>query len=332
MFTISFTPKTKREKQLLIVAGFLALFVIIAALYMLYGGSASRVILQRNHCRKEVAELEQKVANMALYKKQIADYIKRSLPPMGTMTENRYQKIVLDEASDAGFKNAQTFLISSKSSKKGSEYQAITIKLTGESSLESLTKLMRRFNEHDLLHLIKKLTVKPLEQSNRMSIEMTVEAIALDLAKTKLEIDPNYRTEESYLENLAKQVEEINNRAFFSAYRPPAPERSEPPERSRPRHRFTEAMYTFVSAVIEVNGVSQVWIEQRLKGNKLKLVVGDKFEVDGVECFIREINLHGVKIGAMVESEENENELEEMQYTVRVGKCIDDFDEGEEHL
>lgn len=324
--SISFIPKTKREKQLLIVAGFLAAFVAVAALYMLYGGAASKVIQQRNLRRKEVAELEQIADKGPLYKRQVADYIKRSLPPAGTTTSNRYMKIILDEAKDAGFTGTNVSLTSSKSP-KGSEFHTFVFKLTGEASLESLTKLIRRFNEYDLLHLIKALTIKPVEQSKRMTITMDVEAIALEQAKKKSTIDPNYHTEEAFLANLARQVKEVNDRAFFSAYRPPEPEkRPEDPGPKKPIS-YTEAMYTFVSAVIEVNGVSQVWIERRLKGDKLKLVVGDKLQIDGIECSVHRIELGKVTFSAMVEDEDDPNQLKEWRYAVRVGKCIDDFEE-----
>ena len=328
-FTIA-GPSTKREKQLLLAAGILAVTVMVPLLFSLYGGSSSAVFLQRNALRKEVETLEQTVEKGTALQRKLNDYVNRSLPPMGTTTRDKYLNLLYDQASDCGFKEvkvvSQTSTGSSTSkSAKSSEYQTFSYKLTGKASLGNLTKLLQRFYGAELLQLIKSLSIKPLDQSNNMDISMDIEAIALDTAKRTQPIELNPGSDATILETLEAQVLKVNERALFSMYRPPAPANQAPPAPVQPEQRFTEAMYTYVSAVLEVNGVYQVWIERRLKGDKLKLRIGDHLDVNGIDCVIRNITLDKITIAA-----KDEDQAEEELYSIRVGKCIDDFDVDED--
>ncbi|MGL6194775.1 MAG: hypothetical protein ACRC2T_08140, partial [Thermoguttaceae bacterium] len=76
------------------------------------------------------------------------------------------------------------------------------------------------------------------------------------------------------------------------------------------------AMFTIVKGFVEVNGVYQVWIERRLKGDRLVLHVGDHIEVDGVDCIVRNISFDKLII-----------EAEGSLYTVRNGKSFEDFED-----
>ena len=327
-FTIA-GPSTKREKQLLLVAGILAVSVMVPLLFSLYGGSSGTVFLQRNALRKEVETLEQTVEKKAAIQRKLDDYVNRSLPPMGTTTREKYLNMLYDQASDCGFKDVKVNSTASSGSStpktaKSSGYQTFSYKLTGKASLNSLTKLLQRFYGAELLQLIKSLSIKPLDQSNNMDISMDIEAIALDTAKRTPTIELNPGSNATILETLESQVLKINERALFSMYRPPAPANSAPPVPVQPEQEFTEAMYTYVSAILEVNGVYQVWIDRRLKGDKLKLRLGDHLDIDGIDCVIRDITLDKITIAA-----KEEDQAEEEFYSIRVGKCINDFDVDE---
>ncbi len=330
-FTIS-GPSTKREKQLLLVAGILALLVVIPLLFMLYGGSASAVIVQRNALRKEVAELEKAVEKKTTIQKKLADYTNKSLPPSGTSTRDKYLKILFDLGLDCGFQDLKVDSISGSTASssvrmgKSSGFQTFSFKLIGNASLENLTALLRRFYETDLLQMVRSLSIKPIDQSNKMGIVMEIEAIALDSAKRR-SIELNVDPDSAFVEALEQKAKLVNERSLFSVYRPPTPEKG-PEGPQQPEQQFTEAMYTFVSAVFEVNGVCQVWIDRRLKGDKLKLKIGDRFEIDGVDCTIREIDLNQITISLMTEGEDDK--MEETLMTVRVGKCFNDFEGSED--
>ena len=321
-FTIA-GPSSKREKQLLLAAGILAVLVMVPLLFSLYGGSSSTVFLQRNALRKEVETLEQTVEKKAALQRKLDDYVRRSLPPMGTTTREKYLNLLYDQASACGFQEVKVNSTTSTGSSapkaaKSSGYQTFSYKLTGKASLGSLTKLLQRFYGAELLQLVKSLSIKPLDQSNNMDISMDIEAIALDTAKRTPTIELNPGSNATILETLEAQVQKVNERALFSMYRPPAPVNRTPPTPAQPEQKFTEAMYTYVSAVLEVNGVYQVWIERRLKGDKLKLRIGDHLDINGIDCVIRDITLDKITIAAMLEGDEDPTQEE--LYSIRVGK------------
>ena len=327
---------TKREKQLLLVTGVLAFLVLIPFLYSLYGGESSRLLVQRNALRKEVQELEQSVQKKAEIEKKLTDYVNQSLPPLAT-TRDRYLNRISDLASQAGFQNVR--LVNSNASGtsstaasrtnragSGSGFQTFSYKLTGTASLEGLTSLLREFYGAELLQLIRSVSIRPLDQSNRMEISMDIEAIALEIAKRQTAIPWNVNTDEDFGQTLNDQVHRINERALFSVYRPPTLETPTPPPPVE-EPLYTEAMHTIVSFVSDVNGVYEVWLDRRLKGDMLKLRIGDRFEVDGLDCFIREASLDRITIGAMIEGEE-EGDFQEERFSIRVGKSINDFEDS----
>jgi hypothetical protein len=65
----------------------------------------------------------------------------------------------------------------------------------------------------------------------------------------------------------------------------PPPPPVEPPRKLA----FDDAKFTVLSAVIDVSGTGQIWLNVRPKGQTLKLGVGDKFEVGSVKGVITEI-------------------------------------------
>ncbi|MCL2303858.1 MAG: hypothetical protein FWC43_00790 [Planctomycetaceae bacterium] len=319
---------TKREKQLLLIAGVLAFLVLIPLLYSLYGGTSSRVFQQRNVLREEVRKLEQAVEKKAEIRKKLADYVSQSLP-QGAMIGERYSNHISDLARQSGFQNLRLTSSSPGASSaaasrtnRSSGFQTFSYKLTGNASLEELTSLLREFYGAELLQLIRSLSIRPLDQSNRMEISMDIEAIALDSARRQTTIPWLPNPDEDFQQILSDQVRQINERALFSVYRPPVQERPADPPPKLPDQKYTEAMHTYVAFISDVNGVYRVQLDRRLKGDKLWLGVDDRFEMDGVDCAIREIHFDRITIGLI----EEDDSVEETRFSIRLGKCINDFE------
>ena len=326
---------TKREKQLLLIAGVLASLVLVPLLYSLYGGTSARVFQQRKVLREEVQKLEQAVEKKVEIQKKLADYVNQSLP-QGALIREKYSTLISDLAKQAGFQNLKLSSSSSGAStgvasrtSRSSGYQTFSYKLTGTASLEQLTTLLREFYGVELLHLIRSLSIRPLDQSNRMEISMDIEAIVLDSARRQSTIPWLSNPDEGFQQTLADRVRQVNERALFSAYRPPPPPQRveiEPPVIPPEPPIFTEAMHTIVSFISDVNGFYEVQIDRRLKGDKLRLRVGDRITVDGTDCIVREIRFDRITIG-IVDEEDGADPAEEMLLTIRLGKSFNDFDE-----
>jgi len=324
---------TKREKQLLLIAGVLASLVLVPLLYSLYGGTSARVFQQRKVLREEVQKLEQAVEKKVEIQKKLADYVNQSLP-QGALIREKYSTLISDLAKQAGFQNLKLSSSSSGAStgvasrtSRSSGYQTFSYKLTGTASLEQLTTLLREFYGVELLHLIRSLSIRPLDQSNRMEISMDIEAIVLDSARRQSTIPWLSNPDEGFQQTLADRVRQVNERALFSVYRPPAqPRPPDPPPPDPKPVLFTEAMHTIVSFISDVNGFYEVQIDRRLKGDKLRLRVGDRITVDGTDCIVREIRFDRITIG-IVDEEDGADPAEEMLLTIRLGKSFNDFDE-----
>ena len=317
-FSLS-TPSTKREKQLLLIAGILAFLVVVPLLYSLYGGTSATVFVKRNALRNEVKELEKTVQKKEAIQKKLTEYLSQSLPPM-VQTRDKYMQRLDALAKECGFQNSNVNPVAATRSSKSSGYQPFSYKLTGTVSLEGLTNLLKQVYEAEVLQLIKTIAIKPVDQSNRMDITMDIEAIALDSAKKSSTINWSINSDEDFQQLLGDQVRRVNERALFSVYKPPAPEQVAPPPPKEPD--FTEAMHTFVNTIVDVNGVYEVWLDRRLKGDRLKLKVGDHFVLDGVDCVLKDIMFDRITIEAAGE----EGDDEETRFSVRMGKCFNDFE------
>jgi len=324
---------TKREKQLMLIAGTLAFLVLVPLLYSLYGGSSSKVFAQRNLLRKEVAELQQAVRNKEANQKKLEVYMDQSLPLLGNWatTRDRYQIRLGNLMRDNGFQDSNVTVNratsqtpTTRSNRNG--FQTFSYRLRGTASLEALTNLLREFYAAEFLHIIKSLSITPVEQSNRMTISMEVEAIALDNAKRQTNIAWNPSEDTDFQQLLGDYVRQVNDRALFSVYRPPTPPTPPPtPPPPPPEYVFTEAMHTIVGFIGDVNGVYEVHLDRQLKGDKLRLKVGDRFTVDGIECVIREIRFDRITIGAI---DDESDPPQEDRFSIRMGKSINDFEES----
>lgn len=324
------SKSSDREKKLLIIAGIMLIVIVLPMLYSMYSGT-SGVFARRNALREKVAELERTVERGRLYARRLDEYAAKSLPPRGDQARDWYKKWLLDQAVKSGFQNVKVEnLSSSKPNKKNPEIQNFSFRLTGESSLHGLTDLLYDFYGAQHAQLIKTLTLRALEESNKLSVSMDIESFSLDREKHNKGFEMNPISDSAKLEYLRALAQEVNNRALFSAYSPPPGEGPPPAPPQETQQKFTDAMYTYISAVVEINGKYQVWIDRRLKGDQLRLFIGDHIDVNGYDCIIREIDLRKIVIETKVENEEDGSLMDDVQFTIRVGRCIDDFEEEEE--
>lgn len=331
--TTNTSGTSSREKKLMIVAGIMLVIIVIPMLLSFYGGSASLSRAQRNALRDEVETLETKAGSLTMYEKQLRKYMDRSLPPQGEASKDWYRKWLYNQAVKHHFQNVDATDNSSGIARGGSAkasklgYQTYAFKLGGETSLANLSAFLGDFYKADHLHLIKSLSINSQNQSENLKITMNVETIALDSNTKKVDfadLQMKYAEDPILLAQLDTAKSHINDRKLFSIFQPPQPPNLAPPAPVENEQDFTDAMYTYVTAVIEINGVYQVWINQRLKDRTLRLFVGDKFDVGGTECIVREIHFNKVVVGAIVKDGDS---VEEMPLTIRTGKSFEDCEE-----
>lgn len=71
---------------------------------------------------------------------------------------------------------------------------------------------------------------------------------------------------------------------------PPPPPKPEPPAPEPPKPTVDEAMFTYATGQVRVNGKPQVWLKVRTSGQTLKLGEGDAIKVGSVDGIVSKIN------------------------------------------
>jgi hypothetical protein len=96
---------------------------------------------------------------------------------------------------------------------------------------------------------------------------------------------------------------------------PPPPPPREEPQVVVAKPSFALAQFAYVTAITEVNGRRQTWINLRTDGSTLKLFEGDEFSVGQVPVLVRQIQGDSVELEA---------EVLEKRFRVRLGQNLAD--------
>lgn len=99
---------------------------------------------------------------------------------------------------------------------------------------------------------------------------------------------------------------------------PPPPPPREEPQVVVAKPSFALAQFAYVTAITEVNGRRQTWINLRTDGSTLKLFEGDEFTVGQVPVMVRQIQGNSVELEAAVL---------EKRFRVRLGQNLAEGDD-----
>jgi hypothetical protein len=278
----------KREKILAIAA---AVVGVLLAGYFLFvaGDSRSRVTLrkERDDARKAVDAQRAKLDAAQKAVAQLADWQRRSLP----VDLDTAQTLYLDWLR--GIVVAAKFTQPKFESHKGQPprskvYTPFTFTVHGRATLSQLTQFLNDFYRAGHLHQIRQLDVKRLENSSDLELVVTIDALSLQKADrtNQLTAEPGKQLK---LAKLTDYSSVIGARNLFA----PPRERDTGGERERvvtvPPPTFDPALYTFVTAILEVDGEPQVWFHERPNDKYFKLHKGEKLAVGSVSGTVKAI-------------------------------------------
>ncbi len=131
---------------------------------------------------------------------------------------------------------------------------------------------MYEFYSAGFLHQIRKMDVKPVQNSRELDVNLTIEALSLPTAESKDRLPDKLPKEAGHglqLAKLSDYRDPIVSRDFFAAYVRPAP--PSPPRREK---TVDLAEFAVVTGFIEVDGIAQVWIQDRMAGKSWQLGTG----------------------------------------------------------
>ena len=314
LFTNLSSPE-KREKLLLVVAGFLLFVVIIPLAYTYYWQDTKKLRNQRTQLTTELKKLTDETKNAAEIKSRLEKLTAISLPSNNDVAQSAYQNWLLAQAKDSGLREVK--IDQGSVSPFKDFYKKYTMTLNGKASLPQLATFLERFQRTDHLQLIRSVSIRPLKESQEMDVSIKVESLALKQAKAATTLTMNDKSDALPKETAKTMGQTIINRALFSAYVPPRPPGSGdlPPPPKPPS--FEHAPYCYVTAVVEVDGKLQAWFDVRTEAKKYQLYEGQMFLLGGtLSCQVKKIDFDRVVI-----------EADRQLFTIKVGKAFTDYED-----
>jgi hypothetical protein len=317
---------SKREKNLAVAAGVLvfpfAVWLVVGAL----GGSTRQLRAQKATLVSDINEAKDVIRRGREAQKQLDEWNRKSLPQDVKLAGSSYKlwlmQLCESDRYKTKFQNTQFKPLNPKPLGEVGNQLAFTV--SGMASLEQLTRWLYGFYTADYLHQIKGLTINPEDESKRLRVDITVEALALHGAadadgKPRSATLPEMREGAVDTEALDKYCSAIGGRAIFSRYAPPPPPRPpDPPRQEMSPPLFDHGQYTEVTGITEVDGRPQVWIRSRTLGKEFRLFEGESFEVGPLRAKVINIQVRGRTVTSEVDGK---------QYLVALGESLRDAKE-----
>jgi hypothetical protein len=319
MFDIS-TPK-KRERFLLVGGGFLLVVVIIPMLCRILWADLSKLRTQRTQLTTEIEKLEKDANQKTAVKQHLDDLLTRSLPSQDAFAQTSYQNWLMDLAANTGIRDRKIDIGSVTTTKEKNKvhYKKFTFTLHGKGKLEQLAEFLLRFHNTDYLHLVKKISPRPIRNSSELELAITVEAVSLPQVKSSRSLPATDPQKLKLTSGEREQISDIKKRALFTVYsppKPPEPQGPPPPPPPPPPPKFDASPYCYVVAIVEADGKPQIWGQVRTEGKIYKLFEGEMFKLGTVRCFVKKI-----------EYDRGQFEAAGGVYNVRIGKSFAEWDD-----
>ncbi|MGA2254972.1 MAG: hypothetical protein ABSG53_09940, partial [Thermoguttaceae bacterium] len=166
-----------------------------------------------------------------------------------------------------------------RSAREHDQFTTISFTVHAHAKLSELVEFMYKFYSAGFLHQIRKMGLKPIQNSRDLDVSLTIEALSLPAAVSKTQLSKE-AGRGLQLTKLSDYRDPIVKRDFFAAYRRP--------QRERPRG-VDPAEFAFVTAFTEVDGAAKVWIQDRMANKSLKLGAGESFTIGNVQGTVQTI-------------------------------------------
>jgi hypothetical protein len=278
----------RREKILAYATGGLA--VAVAGWFLLLGGDSrtdAQLEADRTQLTKDRDVKKRLVAADRRDAKRLVEWQRRALPSDQAIGRSRYQDWLRDLAIRSHFR--QLSIDPREIGSPRDPFTRMSFTVHGRVALAELTQFLYEFYSAGHLHQIRQLSMKPVEHADELEVTLTVEALSLPSAdrKDQLSKEPGHGLR---LAKVEKYRDPVVKRNLFAPYTPPpavGPSVAQgPPKRDPP---VDSAQFAFVTGFTEVDGVPQVWIQDRIAGKVWKLNEGGKFKIGELNGTVRKI-------------------------------------------
>lgn len=283
---------SKREKTLALASCALAGAVVLVWLAGGTGGSVSELRRVRNEKTEEVAKKQARLDAALKTKAKLAQWDRRALPANTRDAGRLYQSWLTGLVGRIKLDDVR--IEPREGRVRRGVYTALPFAVHGKGTLDQLTRLLFEFYSAGYLHQIQQLTVTPLKDSNKLDMNIVIEAMSLPTATATTGL-PEEKPLRPLAGTLAEYQKTIVERNLFKPYTPPPPPAPPKPERKveppkpppeppkpppePPKPAIDHLQFAVIDAIIETNGKREVWLWVRTTDEKFFLAEGDTFKV-----------------------------------------------------
>lgn len=265
------------------------LAAIVAAMVALYMGSllfenalkgpldARQSAIKRR--LKEIDGLNAELSRAREAGKELAVWEAQSLPSNLSEARALYQQWLAELINRVGLADLNVGS-SEPGSRKGS-YSRLVFSVQGRGTLAQLVEFLFEFYSADHLHQIQKLDITPSPKEDELNLSITIEALSLPGADRANRL--NNRKSDRLASGLLADYQPIVDRDLFSIGGS-GPDATD---------------YTYLTAVVDVDGTLEAWFTLRATDQMLKLRVGETLDIGQFRGSIAEI----VDADVIIESE-----------------------------
>jgi len=300
----------KREKILAVAVG--ALLAALAIYFMWPAPGESLADLRANLENKQ-RESEQK-KNQALRAKKatelLAAWKRQALPEEAETAQSLYQTWLRNLVKSADFSNVKfnalptqplrdmsagrTANAKSNTALQANIYTRFLFNIQCQGTLEKLTRFLYEFYSAGHLHKISALNIAPVKNSSELELNITVEAMSLpgSAQKDKLSAEPGKRLKLASLDDYKKAI--VGRNLFASCSAKPADNTAK--EESKPDAKVDPLQFSYLTAIIEADGIPQAWLFERTTGETFKLHEGEEFTIGKVHGKVSRIGYNEIEI------------------------------------
>jgi len=280
----------KREKIFAVIVGVLAL----AALYWLWPSNQESLADLRQACEdksKEVKAREDQVLKAQKAKDRLAAWQRIALPSDLKEAARQYNGGWLSELAHAYFKNVNIHPVDPQSHRN--IYTAFGFTVNCQGTLDGLTQFLFKFYAAGHLHKIRSITITP-KSSTDFDLLIAVEALSLPGSKQtdKLSAEKSNRLKLASLEAYNKAIVDRNLFAAYTQTRNPPGEREKP----SPPSKVDPLQFSYLTAIIEADGIPEAWLFERTTGETLKVHEGEEFTIGKVKAKVNRIGYNDIEI------------------------------------
>jgi hypothetical protein len=280
----------KREKIFAVIVGVLAL----AALYWLWpSNQKSLAELRKDYddISEKVKLKEDQVQNLQKAKDRLAAWQRIALPSDLKEAARQYNGGWLSELAHAYFKNVNIHPVDPQSHRN--IYTAFGFTVNCQGTLGELTQFLFKFYAAGHLHKIRSITITP-KNTTDLDLIIAVEALSLPGSKQtdKLSAEKSNRLKLASLDDYKKKIVDRNLFAAYTQSKNPPREKDKP----SPPSKVDPLQFSYLTAIIEADGVPEAWLFERTTGETLKVHEGEDFTIGKVKAKVNRIGYNDIEI------------------------------------